>query len=178
MSFAATAFALLATVTGSHQQVLTPDADGRVVIRQFDPEAIGRWASCAWAKMPVTSQHLVDNAFGKAARPDNREIPFASAEELLNVRLNKACGEFLPADHRNPIRPAVKRAKTRILGEERPQNIALKDAAVAAYLCAQSISGRYLVTEYELDMPRPKRRIPDAKVECFSIEPDGSLKDA
>lgn len=178
MSFAAAAFALLSTITGAQQQVLTPDADGRVVIRQFDSEAIGQWASCAWAKMPVTSQYLVDYASGQAVRPDNRGIPFASAEELLSVRLNKVCGEFLPADHRNSIRPVVKRAKTRILGEARPENVALKDATVAAYLCAQSISGRYVVTEFELDMPRSKRRIPDAKVECFSIEPDGSLKDA
>ena len=178
MSFAAATFALLSAMTGAQQQVLTPDANGRVVIRQFDPEAIGQWASCAWTKMPVTSQHLVDYTSGKAAGPDNRGIPFASAEELLNYRLNKACGEFLPADHHNSIRPVVKRAKLRILGEARPESVALKDGAVTVYLCAHAISGRYVVTEFELDMPRPKRRIPDAKVECFSIEPDGSLKDA
>ena len=172
------AVALLALGTAQEAQVLKPDADGRIMIRNYDAESISAWAKCAWERMPVSAQNLVDYQANVRPTPDNKYIPFASAVEVLNWRLNKVCGELLLADHRNSIRPLVKSAKRRILREKRPEPVEGIDQQVDVYLCAQSLSGKYLLTERELERPRPNKYIPNAKVECYSVEPDGSLKNA
>jgi hypothetical protein len=170
--------ALMPASAFAQGQVLRPDANGRLVIRHYDAEAITQWATCAWSKMPVSADNLVQYGSHERVPPDNGKIPFASAEELLNVRLNKVCGDLLPADHRNSRRPGIRFAKIDILKGQRPKAIGSVDTPIKAYLCAHKVGDRYVATEFELDKPNPRSGFPGGTTQCFVINTDGSLADA
>jgi hypothetical protein len=169
---------LMPLSVSAQEQPLRPNAQGQVVIPQYDGEAIGRWAACAWNNLPISADNLLQYTSNEKVPPDNGPIPFTSAEELLNVRLNKVCGELLPRDQRSSIRPGIKIAKINILKSSRPQNVATDDAPVSAYLCAHKLGERYVLTELILETPSPQRALPGATADCFVINSDGSLTDA